>query len=162
MSITIRDLSYRLKTSRDNTPYLIVNCVFQCEPGYYHAKAMARSQEYREVVVTGSPEEEKAEWDARLAEEERDEEGAWLEKWVEKANNLEFKKVWTYDDPIFTYIEKFDVFWFREWVATCPITRSALQELRDYQTSGKISSIYRTTDEEIVLKHLETIRSYWD
>ena len=162
MSITIRDLSYRLKTSRDSTPYLIVNCVLQCEPGYYHAKAMARSSDYREVLVTGSPEEEKAEWEARLAEQERDEEGAWLEKWLEKANNLEFKKVWTYDDPTFTYIKKFDVFWFREWVATCPVTRSALQELRDYQISGKIPSSYRTTDEEVVLKHLETIKSYWD
>ena len=50
----------------------------------------------------------------------------------------------------------------REWVADCPVTRAALQELRLYQVDGSTGSVYRTTEEEIVLKHLEVLQMYWD
>jgi len=150
-----------------NVPYLIVNCVFRCDPGYYRDKAMARAQDYRQVVVTGTPEEEERAFQAQLEESmtarESDEEYDFLADWVNRANNQpEPKRVWTYDDPLWHYKEKFNVFWLREWVADCTVVRAALQELRLYQTEGSVKSVYRTTDEEIVLKHLETIQSYWD
>ena len=86
-----------------------------------------------------------------------------LADWVNHVNNQpEPKRVWTYDDPLWHYKEKFNVFHLREWVADCTVVRAALQELRLYQTEGSVKSVYRTTDEEIVLKHLETIQSYWD
>jgi hypothetical protein len=128
---------------------------------------MNRAQDYRQVLVTGSPEEEEAAFQAELEEQmvQRESEEGFdvLADWVNRVNRSEPKpKVWTYDDPLWHHIEKFNVFWFREWVADCTVTRAALQELRFYQTEGSVKSVYRTTDEEIVLKHLETLQSYWD
>jgi hypothetical protein len=177
--IQILDLSWRSRSSGGgqltengfwrypSVPYLIVNCVFRCDPGYYRDKAMGRAQEYRQVIVTGSPEEEERAFQAQLEEHmierESDEGYDALAGWVNHVNNQPApQRVWTYDDPLWHHIEKFNVFWFREWVADCSVTRAALQELRLYQTEGSVRSVYRTTDEEIVLKHLETIQSYWD
>lgn len=168
--IHILDLSWRSRSSgggqlkedgnwtHTRVPYLLVNCVFRCAPGYYRDKALGRSCDYRQVLVTGSPEEEEAAFQAELAEGVTS-----LEDWVNRVNMSEPKpKVWTYDDPLWHHLEKFDAFWFREWVADCPVTRAALQELRLYQIDGRTGSVYRTTDEEIVLKHLETLQMYWD
>jgi hypothetical protein len=177
--IHILDLSWRARSAGGgqlkedgfwkwpSVPYMIVNCVFRCDPGYYRDKAIARSQVYKQVVVTGSPEEEERSFQAQLEESmvarESDEGYDFLADWVNRANNQPTpKRVWTYDDPLWHHIEKFNVFWFREWAADCTVTRAALQELRLYQTEGSVKSIYRATDEEIVLKHLETIQSYWD
>ena len=177
--IQILDLSWRSRSSGGgqltengfwrypSVPYLIVNCVFRCDPGYYRDKALGRAQDYRQVLVTGSPEEEEAAFQAELEEQmvQRESEEGFdvLADWVNRVNRSEPKpKVWTYDDPLWHHIEKFNVFWFREWVADCSVTRAALQELRLYQTEGSVKAVYRTTDEEIVLKHLETIQSYWD
>ena len=150
-----------------SVPYLIVNCVFRCDPGYYRDKALNRSKDYRRVIVTGSPEEEEAAFKAELEEfmvkEESDDGVDMLADWVNRVNRSEPKpQVWTYDDPLWHHLEKFDAFWFREWVADCPVTRAALQELRLYQIDGSTGSVYRSTEEEIVLKHLETLNSYWD
>lgn len=177
--IHILDLSWRARSSGGgqltekgfwrypSVPYLIVNCVFKCEPGYYMEKALGRSKDYRQVIVTGTPEEEERAFQAQFEEsmltEESDEGYDFLADWVNRANREPQKqRVWTYDDPLWHYKEKFDVFHFREWVADCTVVRAALQELRLYQTEGSVKSVYRTTDEEIVLKHLETIQSYWD
>lgn len=177
--IEILDLSWRAFSSGGGqlneegfwrwpaVPYLIVNCVFRCDPGYYRDKALGRSKDYRQVIVTGSPEEEEAAFVARFDEHvaatEKDPELDPLGEWVDWANKQpEKQRVWTYDDPLWHYIEKFDVFHFREWVSDCPVTRAALQELRLYQIDGDTGSVYRSTEEEIVLKHLETISSYWD
>lgn len=177
--IQILDLNWRSRSSGGgqltengfwrypSVPYLLVNCVFRCDPGYYRDKALGRAQDYRQVLVTGSPEEEEAAFQAELEEQmvQRESEEGFdvLADWVNRVNRSEPKpKVWTYDDPLWHHIEKFNVFWFREWVADCSVTRAALQELRLYQTEGSVKAVYRTTDEEIVLKHLETIQSYWD
>lgn len=177
--IHILDLSWRARSSGGgqltesgfwkypSVPYLIVNCVFRCDPGYYRDKALNRSRDYKQVVQTGTPEEEELAFQANLEElmigRGSDEEGDLLADWVNIANREPRKPmVWTYDDPLWHHIEKFDVFWFREWVADCTVTRAALQELRLYQTEGSVRSVYRSTDEEIVLKHLETLQSYWD
>ena len=177
--VHILDLSWRARSSGggqlqedgnwrwSSVPYLIVNCVFRCDPGYYKEKALGRSRNYRQVVVTGTPEEEERNFQIQLEEHliarESQESLDVLADWVNRVNRQpEPKRVWTYDDPLWHHIEKFDVFHFREWVADCTVVRAALQELRLYQTEGGVKSVYRTTDEEIVLKHLETIQSYWD
>ena len=177
--IHILDLSWRARSSGGgqltekgfwrypSVPYLIVNCVFRCDPGYYKEKALGRSKDYRQVIVTGTPEEEERAFQAQFEEsmlaEESDEGYDFLADWVNRAyREPQKQRVWTYDDPLWHYKEKFDVFHFREWVADCTVVRAALQELRLYQTEGSVKSVYRTTDEEIVLKHLETIQSYWD
>ena len=128
---------------------------------------MGRAQDYKQVIVTGSPEEEevrfKAQYEEQFVDFGKNDDTSFLADWANWANNQpEKQRVWTYDDPLWHYKEKFDVFHFREWVADCTVVRAALQELRLYQTEGSVRSVYRTTDEEIVLKHLETIQSYWD
>jgi hypothetical protein len=128
---------------------------------------MNRAQDYRQVLVTGSPEEEERAFQAQLEEamvKEDSEEGYdILADFINRANNQPVpKKVWTYDDPLWHHIEKFNVFWFREWVADCTVARAALQELRLFQVYGYTGSVYRTTEEEIILKHLETLQMYWD
>ena len=177
--VHILDLSWRARSSGGgqlkedgfwkwpSVPYMIVNCVFRCDPGYFYEKAMGRAQDYKQVLVTGSPEEEEAEFLATLeehrVERESNEKFDALADWVNRANRSEPKpRVWTYDDPLWHHIKKFDVFWFREWVADSPVTRAALQELRLYQIDGSTGSVYRSAEEEIVLKHLETLNSYWD
>ena len=74
-----------------SVPYLIVNCVFRCDPGYYRDKAYYRSRDYKQVVVTGSPEEEERALQAQLEEqmikEATDEEFDFLADWVNRANN---------------------------------------------------------------------------
>ena len=150
-----------------SVPYLVVNAVFRCEPGYYRDKALARSMDYRQVTVTGSPEEEEAAFVTRFEEHvaatEKDPDLSPLEEWANWANSMpEPQRVWTYDDALWDYLPKFDCFHFRGWVSDCPVTRAALQELRLYQIDGNTGSVYRSTEEEIVLKHLETIGSYWD
>lgn len=177
--IEILDLSWRAFSSGGGqlteegfwrwpaVPYLVVNCVFRCEPGYYKDKAMARSQDYRQVLVTGSPEEEEArfkdQYEKQFVNFGQNDDTTFLADWANWANSQpEKQRVWTYDDPLWHYLEKFNVFHFREWVADCPVTRAALQELRLYQIDGNTGSVYRSTEEEIVLKHLETVSSYWD
>lgn len=151
--ITIRDLSVRPGRSV-GIPFVVVNCVFKCEDGYFQSKSMGYTTDYHQVVVTGTPEEEFKEFE-KLFEEEGD--------FISHINSLPFKsKVWTYNDPFLTYIPKFDVFWLREWVADCPVTKAVLEDLFEYQTTGKFSVPYRSADEEIVLKHLRTLNEYWD
>ena len=171
MAIKILDLSYRSKVSQSiyKVPYLIVNCVLKIDRGndfessYYYEKAKGASEEYKRVVVTGSPEEEEHKFKETLdrISEEGCEDG--IDYLIETINSSPPPEmVWTYAEAHLTHIKKFDVFWFREWIADCNVTRYILQELREFQTRGKLSQIYRTTDEEIVLKHLETLHSYWD
>jgi hypothetical protein len=177
--IHILDLSWRARSSGGgqlkedgfwkwpSVPYMIVNCVFRCDPGYFKDKALGRSRDYKQVIQTGTPEEEEASFQAQMEEHmiarESEEGFDALADWVNRANREPQKPmVWTYDDPLWHHIEKFDVFWFREWVADSPVTRAALQELRLYQIDGSTGSVYRSAEEEIVLKHLETLNSYWD
>ena len=151
--ITIRDLSARPGRSV-GVPFLRVNCVFQCEDEYFQSKAMGSTLNYHQVVVTGSPEEEWKEMD-RLFEEEK--------SFIDHLNSMPTRdKVWTYNDAHLIHIPKFDVFWLREWVADCPVVKAALEDLFEYQTTGKFSVPYRSADEEIVLKLLKTLSDFWD
>ena len=63
---------------------------------------------------------------------------------------------------LFRSIEKFDTFWFREWIADSSVTRAILDEIDYYQLFGKLKSVYRHSDVGIILQHLRTLHSYWD
>lgn len=137
-----------------NVKYAIVNCVFKCrrsdnyDTDFAWAQAKAFSEEYRKVLTIDDPKR--------------------YEKWIMRDSwNLHSKydgygRAWTHEDPTWRYIEKFDVFHFREWVADCSVTRAIIAELEHYRTHGKLPSVYRSTDECIILSHLRTIHSYWD
>lgn len=148
-------------------PYMLVNCVFRPQPGYYHDKAMAFAQEYKQVVITGSPEEEDARFKDRFENHfvdfGTDDDSTFSKDFSKWANSLPpVEQTWTHSEPIWYYQPKFDIFQMKEWCSDCAVTRACLSELSHYQESGKMLSIYRSTDEEIVLKHLQTINSYWD
>jgi len=151
--ITIRELSARPGKSV-GVPFVVVNCVFTCEDGYFHSKAMGNTVDYHQVLVSGSPEEE-----AKIMDRLFEQEGSF----IDRINSMPPRnKVWTYNDPYLTHIPKFDVFWLREWVADCPVTKAILEDLFEYQTTGKFSVPYRSADEEIVLKMLRTLSLFWD
>jgi hypothetical protein len=73
-----------------------------------------------------------------------------------------YGRAWTHQDPVWQYLEKFDTFWLREWVADCPVTRAIIADLEFYREHGKLPTVYRTIDEGIILQHLRTLQTYWD
>jgi hypothetical protein len=131
-------------------PFLIVNCCFKVEPeahdGYLWAQAKGDSEEYRQVLTIDDP--------------EKYEES--LLNWDYSTRYDGYGKAWTHQDPVWEYIEKFDTFWFREWIADCKVTRAIIQELEFYRDNGRTLSVYRTIDEGIILQHLRTLQRYWD
>jgi hypothetical protein len=131
-------------------PFLIVNCCFKVEPeahdGYLWAQAKGDSEEYRQVLTIDDP--------------EKYEES--LLNWDYSTRYDGYGKAWTHQDPVWEYIEKFDTFWFREWIADCKVTRAIIQELEFYRDNGRTPSVYRTIDEGIILQHLRTLQRYWD
>jgi len=135
-----------------NVSYLIVNCVFQVpknEDNFLWVHAKADSEEYQKVLTIDDPER--------------------YEHWImdEKGWNLSnrydgYGRAWTHKDPSWRYIKKFDSFWFREWIASCSVTKAIVNELFYYKSHGKLPSAYRTIDGHIVLQHLRTLHTYWD
>ena len=133
-------------------PYLIVNCCFRIdkdEEDFLWQHAKADSEDFRNVVSLDDPER--------------------FEAWLVDPNGWDFssrydgyKKAWIHNDPQWTYVEKFDTFWFRQWVADCTVTRAIIAELEHYKKHGKLPSVYRTVEGHIILQHLRTLGEYWD
>lgn len=149
MTLTITSLRVD-EIQGEVVPFLVVNCCFTVEPdvedGYLWAQAKGDSEDYRQVLTIDDP-----------------------EKYEESLLNWDFGnkypgygRAWTHQDPVWDYIEKFNTFWFREWIADCKVTRSIIQELEFYQDNGRLPSVYRTIDEGIILQHLRTLQRYWD
>lgn len=160
MPLTITNLrvDYRESESPEpwpNVPYLIVNCVFKCErtnsydTDFAWAQAKSFSEEYRKVLTIDDPERYEA----------------WLvspDGWTWSSKYDGYGKAWTHEDPPWQYLEKFDSFWLREWIADCSVTRAIIAELQHYKEHGCLPSVYRSTDECVILSHLRTLGSYWD
>jgi hypothetical protein len=131
-------------------PFLVVNCCFTVEPdvedGYLWAQAKGDSEDYRQVLTIDDP--------------EKYEES--LLNWDFGSRYPGYGRAWTHQDPVWDYIEKFNTFWFREWIADCPVTRAIIGDLEYYKEHGKLPSVYRTIDEGIILQHLRTLQRYWD
>lgn len=136
-AVNILDLSYR-SGKNSEFPWLLVNCVFRIsdnEDHPYKQRALAESQHH---IIN-------------MAAETREH--------LEKGK---FKKMWVFSEPEWLYLEKFDVFWFRQWISDCSVTRACLQELRYYEEHGYFPSFYRHTPEGVFLRHLRCLGSYWD
>ena len=134
-------------------PFIIVNCCFRIhddedEGNWSSLRAKSEAEEYQQVLTIDDPER--------------------YEKWL-MGVGWEFKtkydgygRAWTHHDCPWHYIEKFDCFHFREWIADCGPTRAIISELEHYKEHGKLPSVYRTLESEIVLSHLRALQSYWD
>ena len=150
MTLTITNL--RVDKKGAEVPYLIVNCCFKCDKnpesyGFLWNRAKAYSEEYVKLLTLDDPEK--------------------YEHWIE--NEWDFNtgypghnKAWTHNDPNWIYIEKFDTFHFREWIADGPVTRAVISDLEYYKEYSKLPGVYRSVDEGIILQHLRTLQSYWD
>ena len=131
-------------------PYLILNVVFKVEKDedtYTWERAKGSSEEYQTVLTVDDP--------GRYED--------WICNHWDLAKGYDgYGRAWTHQDSPWQYIEKFDCFWFREWIADCGPTRAIIQELEFYQDNGRLPSVYRSVEEGIILTHLETLQRYWD
>lgn len=155
--LTVTHLRVDYRTSESPPPYpdvkyLIVNCCFKIDqnqedgwPLWHQAKG--ESEEYTKNLSIDDPEE----YEKWLFTERN-----WLKKYPGHSH------VWVHQDQTWQYIEKFDTFVFREWIADSPITRAIIAELQFYKNHGKLPTVYRGTDESTVLRHLRTLNNYWD
>jgi hypothetical protein len=91
------------------------------------------------------------------------------EKWI--ATECDFSlekrydgwsKGWTPNDPVWTYLEKFDTFHFREFIAWTTATKAILNELFYYKSTGEFLDLYRCTPDSTVLHHIRALSTYWD
>ena len=135
-------------------PFIICNVTFRIhddedEGNFSSLRAKAEAESYREVLTIDDPER--------------------YDKWLMSPDGWSFSsrydgygRAWTHQDCPWTYIEKFDTFHFREWIADGGPTRAIIQELEYYQQHGKLPSVYRTLESEIILSHLRALQSYWD
>ena len=150
MTLTITNL--RVDERGTEVKFLIVNCCFTVEPdaedGFLWAQAKGDSEDYRQVLTIDDPEK--------------------YESWIETSAGFDqfrysgYDRAWTHQDQVWQYIEKFKVFWFREWIADCPVTRAIVADLKYYKKHGKLPTVYRTIDEAIILHHLRVLQQYWD
>jgi hypothetical protein len=157
MTLTITHLrtDYRktenwFKTN-SHCPYIIINCCFKIDrskESFAWEQAKADSEEYKKVITIDNP--------------ERYDEWLMSESFNFSSQYDGTGKTWTYNDCIWQYIEKFDTFWYREWIADSTVTRAIISELEYYKNHGKLPSVYRTIESQIVLEHLRTLHSYWD
>ena len=149
MTLTIANL--RVDERKGKTvPYLVVNCCFRIDPdandGYLWAQAKGDSEDYRQVLTIDDP----------LKYEES------LLSWDYSQRYPGYGRAWTHQDPVWEYIEKFDTYHFREWVADCSVTRAIISDLEHYKNHGMLPTVYRTIDEGIILQHLRSLQAYWD
>jgi hypothetical protein len=131
-------------------PYLVVNCCFKVEKDedtFIWERAKGESEEYAKVLTVDDPER--------------------YEDWI--ANHWDLSKgydgygrAWIHKDHPWQYLEKFDTFWFRSWIADCSVTRAIISELQHFKKYGVLPSVYRSVEEGIILQHLETLQRYWD
>jgi hypothetical protein len=132
-------------------PYLVVNCCFKVdkdEDTFIWERAKGESEEYHSVLTVDDPER--------------------YEDWISNQCGFDqfryegYGRAWTHKDPPWRYVEKFDTFWFREWIADCSVTRAIIAELQHYKKHGVLPSVYRSVEQGIILQHLSTLHSYWD
>jgi len=152
MTLTITNLRVDYRTTdnwfgkKNDCPFIIVNCCFKVD-GDMKGVAKLDSEEYKKVPTIDDPER--------------------YESWI--MNDFTWSKSydgfgnsWVHNECPWQYIEKFDTFWFREWIADSIATRAIVSELEYYQKHGKLPSVYRTIESQIVLQHLRTLQTYWD
>ena len=131
-------------------PFAILNVVFKVEKDedtftWERAKGMA--EEYQRSLTIDDPEK--------------------YEDWIYNHWDLTkgydgYGKAWVHADPPWQYIEKFDSFHFREWIADCTVTRAIIAELQHFKDHGCLPSVYRSVEEGIILTHLSVLQQYWD
>jgi hypothetical protein len=134
-------------------PYAICNVVFRCD----------RSQEVHEDFTWQQAKAWSEEYTQKLTIDDPERYEDWLlNHWDLNKGYDGYGKAWVHGEPPWQYIEKFDVFHFREWIADSTVTRAIIAELQHYKDHGRLPSVYRTVESSIILSHLRTLHEYWD
>jgi len=134
--------------------YLIVNATWKITQddaegdNYLFDMAKAEANEYGKVLTIESPEDYEY----------------WMLNWDLDLKNgyPRYKHCWTHRDCPWHYIEKFQTFHFREWIADSVVTQALLNEIVYYKATGEMLSKYRTIPGQIILEHFQTLGRYWD
>ena len=134
--------------------YLIVNGTWKIIQDdaegdrYLFDMAKAEAEEYGKVLTIESPEDYEY----------------WMLNWDLDLKNgyPRYKHCWTHRDCPWYYIEKFQTFHFREWIADSVVTQALLNEIVYYKATGEMLSKYRTIPGQIILEHFQTLGRYWD
>lgn len=155
MTLTITSLraDYRVTPQGNlwyaDVPYIILNACFKItDDEHLLIRTKADADEYNEVMTIDDPER--------------------YEKHLEQDNFLTspaydgFGRAWTRQDPPFYYLEKFNTFWFRQWIADSSVTRAIISELEYYKQHGKLPSVYRHAEEYIIVSHFHCLDRLWD
>ncbi len=130
-------------------PYLSVNATFRItEDEHLLERTKAEASEYSSVLTIDDPER--------------------YETWI--ANQCGFDqfrydgygRAWTSQDPPFYYLEKFQTFHFRQFVADSSVTRAILAELTHFKQHGKLPSVYRHAEEYVVISLFHMLDRLWD
>ena len=155
MSLAITSLSVDERVTpegnmyEESIPYLIVNACFKIEDDeHLFERTKAECEDYRSVLTVDDPKKYE-EW--------------LLDQDFSFSKTYEgYGRAWTHNDIHFHYIEKFNTFLFREWVADSTVTRAIISELQYYKENGRLPSVYRHAEEYIVMSHFQCLDRYWD
>lgn len=143
MSIKVTSLDVRKYPDgrKSKVPFMIVNMTMKADDGLYRSLLESKSSEFTKTFIIKDKDI-----------------GAFRETYdwslVEEA--------WTYDDPLITYIDKFDVFWLRLWVSLCPLTEIAINEIRTFKETGVFPGPYRAEDSNVLIKYIESLIAFID
>jgi hypothetical protein len=136
------------KYSRIDIPYINCNITFKVDKEadpFTWDRYIRESSYYCKMMVV----DDEKEYDRYLNGEIENTDG-----------NMSIKSV--VKDPLFDYLEKFETFHFRGYVADCTVTNAVLDELRYYNELGRFPSTYRHNDGSIFLRHIKTLDEFWD
>jgi hypothetical protein len=132
-----------------DVPYLIVNATFRItEDEHLFERTKAEASEYSSVLTIDDPkryEEFLLNWDLNI-----------------NSKYDGYGRAWTSQDPPFYYLEKFQTFWFRQWIADSSVTRAILSEIQHFKEHGKLPSVYRHAEEYIIMSHFHCLDRLWD
>jgi hypothetical protein len=132
-----------------DVPYIFVNACFKVtDDEHLFLRTKAEADEYHEVLTIDDPER----YEKHLLED----------NFLTSPAYDGFGRAWSRKDPPFYYIEKFQTFWFRQWIADSTVTRAIIGELEHYKKHGKLPSVYRHAEEYIILSHFHCLDRLWD
>ena len=131
-----------------DVPFLMINACFKIENDkHLFERTKAECEEYRQALSIESP----------------DHYEKWLKDWdLNFESGYDYGRAWIHQDSPFAYIEKFNTFHFREWIADSTITRAIIAELEHYKEHGKLPSIYRHDESYVVISLLHMLDRLWD
>lgn len=152
LEITSLRTDYRITPEgnlwEQEVPFIAINACFRItDDECLLERTKADASEYQKVLTIRSPED----YEAALA------------NWdLTFKNGYEFGRAWTTQDPVFVYLEKFNTFAYREYVADCSVTRAIISELEYFKQHGKLPSVYRHAEEYVVISLFHMLDRLWD